>query len=173
MGNPSNRRWIDRTRRRPRFSSFSPGGARGRDFDPMTGMLTVHQKTGGNKPRIRHTPLGKVGAAGYAQLEKGKKEGRRAFHEHGALTDERRGLWVQTDAGLGRHRGLHLARQPPHDLQPVGDGRCASGRRRQVLRPFDDPVDDAICSYHAWCQSDHQQCCGCVLREHVAEGRRN
>ena len=67
-------------------------------------MLTVHQKTGRNKPRIRHTPLGKVGAAGYAKLAKGKKERRLGLHEHGGLTDDRCGLLVQTGAGRGRYR---------------------------------------------------------------------
>lgn len=47
------------------------------DFDPQTGMLTVHQKKSRNKPMVRYTPLGKMGAEAYAQLAKGKKKGGR------------------------------------------------------------------------------------------------
>jgi site-specific recombinase XerD len=43
------------------------------DFDPKTGMLTVHQKKDRNRPMVRYTPLGKVGAEAYSQLAKGKK----------------------------------------------------------------------------------------------------
>ena len=59
------------------------------DIDPGTDMLTVHQKKDRNKPRLRHTPLGKVGAATYAQLAKDKKRGARLCMntEGSAMTD--------------------------------------------------------------------------------------
>jgi integrase len=47
------------------------------DFDPKTGMLTVHQKKDRNRPMVRYAPMGKVGAAAYAQLTRGKKKGAR------------------------------------------------------------------------------------------------
>jgi hypothetical protein len=49
--------------------------SRAGDFNPKTGMLTVHQKKDRNKPMVRYAPLGKVGAEAYAQLAKGKKKG--------------------------------------------------------------------------------------------------
>jgi integrase len=45
------------------------------DYNPKTGMLTVHQKKDRNKPMVRYAPLGKVGAKAYAELAKGKKKG--------------------------------------------------------------------------------------------------
>ena len=44
------------------------------DYNPKTGMLTVHQKKDRNKPMVRYAPLGKIGAAAYAQLAGGKKK---------------------------------------------------------------------------------------------------
>jgi len=73
------------------------------DFDPNTGMLTVHQKKDRNKPMVRYTPLGKVGAEAYAQLAKGKKKGwRLCMNTEGTpMTDT--SYWFKpalADAGL-------------------------------------------------------------------------
>jgi integrase len=62
--------------------------SRSGDFNPKTGMLTVHQKKDHNKPMVRYAPLGKVGAEAYAQLAKGKKGARLCMNTEGTpMTD--------------------------------------------------------------------------------------
>jgi len=76
------------------------------DFDPKTGMLTVHQKKDRNRPMVRYTPLGKVGAEAYAVLAKGKKKGARlCMNTEGTpMTDAR--YWFDpalAEAGIGNY----------------------------------------------------------------------
>jgi site-specific recombinase XerD len=74
------------------------------DFDPKTGMLTVHQKKDRDRPMVRYTPLGKVGAEAYSQLAAGKKKGARlCMNTEGTpMTDSR--YWFDpalAEAGIG------------------------------------------------------------------------
>jgi integrase len=45
------------------------------DFDPATGMFTVHQRKNRNAPAVRYVPLTPIGLAAYNALSADKKKG--------------------------------------------------------------------------------------------------